>query len=48
MLDIETPINNGAHGRTRTDNIRILSAVTLPIGLRGLYLVLPEGLEPST
>jgi hypothetical protein len=48
MLDIETPINNGAHGRTRTDTVEILSLLPPAIGLRGLYLVLPEGLEPST
>jgi hypothetical protein len=41
MLDIETPINNGAHGRTRTDNTKILSLLTLPIGLRGLYFGAP-------
>ena len=37
----------GARSRIRTYTTKILSLLTLPVGLCGLCLVLTEGLEPS-
>lgn len=47
ILAIYVPLL-GAQGRTRTDNIQILSLTRLPIASLGRNLAAPTGFEPVT